>query len=293
MGDTRRKRRTTAISESPPDSLIEFVLRQVRVTTNHCTYQKFETGFTLVPRTVPDYNLIYVTRGTVVWVLEEVPHVLKTGTLIIVPPGIHHHGYSKTRRMTIGSFHVEVKLPSGQDVFDMLIPPRTQQIRQGCPLDRHLRAAMKEYERSEVSDPQLLMPGWCQLIVRELLLHNTREGLFTYRAADPIVAEMMDEMNRDLTRPITLAALAKQAGYTPQHLNRVFRREIGMTAMQYLARARMQSAADHLIEGTLTVQRIAQLVGFDDPYYFSRLFRQHYKISPSKYRDAMQEGKPR
>jgi AraC-like DNA-binding protein len=54
----------------------------------------------------------------------------------------------------------------------------------------------------------------------------------------------------------------------------------------------MERAASLLAEGRLSVAGIAQRVGLEDPYYFSRLFKQHFGRSPSDYRQAAGSNSP-
>jgi quercetin dioxygenase-like cupin family protein len=118
----------------PRTAILQFVLSRVRVATNVCTRQVAEHGYILPTRTVPDYNYIWVTRGTVVWVVEDVEYALRPGDLILVPPGVVHRGYSRTSRMTLGSIHVMPTLAGGQDVFEILKPAvfRTLPRDRGC-----------------------------------------------------------------------------------------------------------------------------------------------------------------
>jgi len=95
-----------------------------------------------------------------------------------------------------------------------------------------------------------------------------------------------------IAQPTTLDDLAQLAGYTPQHLNRTFRRELGVTPLQHLTKLRMEHAAALLAEGKLTVKAIASAVACEDPYYFSRQFRQHFGRSPVQYRIAAGSNSP-
>jgi AraC-like DNA-binding protein len=274
---------------TPHHPLLQFALRQMVVKTNICSRQKMEHGYMMQSRTVPDYNLIFVTRGKVVWVIEGVDHPLETGGLVIVPPAVEHHAYSTTQKVTLESVHIEVTLPGGQDLFLLVTPPRQQVVIGGSRLDTYLRGALAEYDRPVADQTRQYLPYWSPLIVQELLYDNAARGLLTYQNQDPLVLGVLEELNRRLTQPTTLEELADLAGFTAQHLNRVFRKALGMTPLQYLYRMRMEQAARLLRDDRQTIRAIAQAVGFDDPYYFSRMFRQHFKQSPAQYRAALKQ----
>ena len=269
--------------DTSPQLLLNYVLRHMDVKTNVCTFQKHEHGYLLPSRTVPDYNFIFVTRGRVVWVVDGADCPLGPGDLVIVPPDVEHHAYSRTRRVTLVSTHVEASLPGGQDVFELLEPPRLQHVPAGCPLDRYLRGAALEYQRAAADTAQVL-PLWSPLICHELFRHDAKLGLLKQRAADPLIARMLEDLDRRIATAVTLEDLARRSGYSAQHLNRVFQRTLGVTPLQYLARTRMERAAELLREGRLTVAAVGERVGFSDPYYFSRQFSLHFRISPSHYR---------
>ena len=277
-----------ATSQVPSRHFLDFVLNHAQVKTNVCSCQKFETGYTLLPRTVPDYNLIFMRRGTVVWVVDDVPYTLEPGDLILVPPAVKHHGYSKTKKITLGSLHVEVTLPGGQDVFDVTLLPPHRHVDAGTRLDGYLRDTVAEYERDDKSQTALTMPSWARLVVLELIRYDAEKGTLRQRPVDPLVAAVLEDLNQRIAEPTTLDWLSERSGFTPQHLNRVFRKLVGVTPLQYLNRMRMERAATLLADGRLTIKAIARELSFDDPYYFSRQFKQHFGRSPLQYRDALQ-----
>jgi quercetin dioxygenase-like cupin family protein len=100
-------------------AFLNFVLQRTRVKTNVCSRQKTEQGYKLQRRTVPDYNFIWIDRGRAVWVVEETPHELSVGDLIIVPPGVEHYAYSTTRRMTMSSPRCRVASPYSSCLFPL------------------------------------------------------------------------------------------------------------------------------------------------------------------------------
>jgi AraC-like DNA-binding protein len=276
---------------APSPALVDFVLRHVDIAYRNSSCQRHEGGYALEPRVVADYNLIFVTRGTAVWVVEDKPHDLPPGRLIVVPPGVRHHGFSRTRRVTVLSLHLTAALPGGRDAFDVLIPPRVQTVEGRSPLDRYLRGALGEFD-GELARCDYVMPGWCRLVAVELLADNARRGLLTCRDLDPLVAEVLDELARRLSEPTTLDDLAAFTGYSGQHVNRAFKKSLGVTPLQYLMQMRIARAGELLLEGKLTVKAVGEAVGIDDPYYFSRVFKQHVGHSPREHRSRRDSNSP-
>ena len=281
------------LQQAPPSpALLDHLLSQARIDTFVCSLQKHENGYTLAPRIIDDYNFIFLRRGRVVWIIDTESLEMKPGDLVLVPPGITHRAFAHTAEVTLGSVHVRATLPDGQDLFELLQPPRIRHVRPSSRLDRYLDAVIGEWDRSDEHQTLRTMPAWGRLITLELFLNDAAGGLLRHRPLDPIVAATLDELARRIDRPTTLADLASRAGYSPQHLNRSFRAALGMTPLRYLTNLRLQRAVALLHENRLTVAAIARKVGIEDEYYFSRLFRRHTGRSPSQYRADADSNSP-
>ncbi len=87
-----------------------------------------------------------------------------------------------------------------------------------------------------------------------------------------------------LSDRLTLSALARQAHLSPAHFTRLFRRQLGVSPIQYVNQKRIDVACALLAESDMKLWQVARQAGFDDPYYFSRLFRKVTGTPPSVYR---------
>lgn len=264
-------------------TLVQYIARHAHV---HCfsgSMQKHEHGYTMEPRVIGDYNLLFVTRGRVVWEIENEPVTLEPQSLLMVRPGPRHHAYSLTKRVTLLSIHMAVKLPGGVDVLDLLRPKPLQQVIKNSRLDRYLRGLLSDYEGKSICQRQELLPGWTSLIVHEMLHELARNEGLSANLLDPMITLLLDRLNDCYDQPLTLDEIATWAGYTPQHTNRLFKQVLGVTPLKYLMQLRMNRAASMLAENVLSVHAVGEHVGFDDPYYFSRMFRQYHGRSPQQY----------
>ena len=82
----------------------------------------------------------------------------------------------------------------------------------------------------------------------------------------------------------TVAGLAASAHVSEGHFARSFRHQLGSAPMAWLAALRGERAAALLIETDLPVAEVGRLVGWADPNYASRRFRQLHGVAPAAYR---------
>ncbi|MBL4701322.1 MAG: helix-turn-helix transcriptional regulator [Phycisphaeraceae bacterium] len=100
-----------------------------------------------------------------------------------------------------------------------------------------------------------------------------------------IVGEAATFMARTYRLPhLCLSDVAKSASVHPDHLGRLFRKQMRQTPMQYLKRLRMNRATILLRQSDLSIGEIALEVGFIDPLHFSRVFRQQIGQCARDYR---------
>ena len=82
----------------------------------------------------------------------------------------------------------------------------------------------------------------------------------------------------------TLGRLAREAGYSNEHLRRLCRRQLGRSPMHQVIYLRMRQAAQLLATTDQTIEAIAQEVGYHNPFVFSNAFRKWIGWRPSEYR---------
>lgn len=263
--------------------LVRLLAEQAVISAGVCTLLDGHAGYTLPLRTVPDHNFIYVTCGRLVWEIAEQPHELAPGEFVVVPPLVSHRGWSKTSRLTFVSVHVTAQL-GGQDLFDVLRVPVRQKTPLGSHLDGYFRGVVREFSRVTPADTHATLPSWARLITLEMFRENAQRGTLQCPAVDPVVQMMLQEMEQLLSRRVSLNDLARRAGYSPQHLNRVFRRSVGVTPMKYLVQRKLERAAELLQRDARSVRAISRSLGIDDAAYFSRIFRSRYGVGPAEYR---------
>ena len=95
---------------------------------------------------------------------------------------------------------------------------------------------------------------------------------------------ILDYIARSYDKKITLDVLSAEFGTNRTDLNKLFKKETGMTAIKYLIDLRLRIARSLLKDTDLPVERIAEQTGFADSTHLERLFKQKYQMSPGEAR---------
>ncbi len=101
------------------------------------------------------------------------------------------------------------------------------------------------------------------------------------------VARILDYMHANLQAPLRLAALANRADLTEFQFDQRIRVLFGLSAGQYLTRARINLACSLLRQPNLPISRVALDSGYGDQAAFTRQFRKSVGLTPSQYRKRL------
>lgn len=90
---------------------------------------------------------------------------------------------------------------------------------------------------------------------------------------------------------ISLTELSDTFGYTPSYINRIFKKDYGLSPLQYLTNLRICRAKDLLNQNPdINIYTVSESVGYSDPRYFSRIFKNEMGMSPSEWIQAQKKS---
>lgn len=104
--------------------------------------------------------------------------------------------------------------------------------------------------------------------------------------------ECIEYLHRHHARNLAVTDLATRFGCSERHFNRVFKQYTGLAPLRYLRRIRIENARKLMAYRQLDLGEIAKLVGYDDPAYFSRIFRLETGCSPTDFSSAQHPAQP-
>lgn len=123
----------------------------------------------------------------------------------------------------------------------------------------------------------------CSVIFMQILQQLSKSFQHTHRD-NPYTLAAKNFCDRNLYQKISLDDVSKETGLSVSHLNRLFKKEFGVTVYAYLLNARINTAKS-LLKGTaLSISEISYLLKFADEHYFSNIFKEKTGMSPSRFR---------
>ena len=240
-------------------------------------------------RTLTAHAFIYVTRGR--GTLESEPSgrlTVRAGDVFLLFPGVWHR-YRPDPRTGWDEHWVECDGEQWRRRVALHGLRPEQPLWRIGPDERLLRAFadILDILRCEPPDYPLLLgvqAEWLLVCLGSLLKRRTLEG----RPAEEIIREARELLTRLPGRRQRVADMASQLNMGHETFRRLFKTYTGFAPRQYALQVGMQRAAQLLTRTRLPVGHIADELGFQSIFYFSRYFKRKFGCSPRLYRQRDQ-----
>lgn len=231
-----------------------------------------------------DYQMLYLKEGYGYFLIQgNIQKVVAPSVVIYKPHEYQHYLYEKNKKTDIFWIHF-----SGNMVEHYLDKYRINQ-----PFMK-LHHAFGLYEtcvnRMLVELQTEFSSDLCGALLHTLLIDLSRMYSQTQyqpvRSAGTIdtLSKIHELMQSNFAEHHSIKYYAELCNVTEIHFIKIFRTKFHITPRQYIIQLRVNKAAQLLMETTLSVKTIAMSVGFDNPLYFSKLFKSMTAMTPSEFR---------
>ena len=239
-----------------------------------------------------DYQLLYIVSGKGHFYFKGEDRVVYAGRMVLIQPRQEQrYDYYGEDKPEVYWVHF-----TGSDVKNIL---RRYQIPVDDPIFYSGASSTYSYLFKEmIHELQTCRTGYEELLTMYLkqiflLVQRTRQEerptVSTYIQEDMEYARRY--FNEHYNEPISIQEYAESRNMSVCWFQRNFKQIVKHTPMQYLLTIRVNNAASLLETTNYGLAEIATIVGYEDPLYFSRLFRKIKGVSPRDYRKLVQEGK--
>jgi AraC family transcriptional regulator of arabinose operon len=110
-----------------------------------------------------------------------------------------------------------------------------------------------------------------------------------HQSVDPRISALCHYITDHIADELTIEHLAGQVFLSPSRLAHLFKKEMQQTLFSWREKQRINRARNLLQSTHLAIGQVSQAVGYEDPLYFSRIFRHHVGVSPRQYKKRYEQ----
>lgn len=229
------------------------------------------------------HDLIYVYKGRAVYYMDGKPFKLEQGDMLYAPKGIVRKAYTDLEDlMHCYAFNFQIYNPSGE-ISGLPIPPVTK-----IGLDTDLIELYREFNQAWLEKEEgymLKCRAIFMLILHKLIIFHKRSML--HPRPDARIRKVKEHISMNYSGKITVDMLAETINLNPVYFGAFFKKHTGYSVKEYINLIRIRKSRDLLSTGEYSVKETAYLCGFEDIYYFSKVFKRITGTSPSYYVKSM------
>ncbi len=148
------------------------------------------------------------------------------------------------------------------------------------PSNGAMRRGFDEMARIGVASP--LAAFRSRILLQTVLYELARET--TCPAVPAVIRPGVAYLQEHYTSPLTVTRLATLSHVSEVYFRRVFKQTFGISPVDYMVHLRLETAANYLAHGDMTVGEIAEAVGYASVSYFDKEFKKAYGETPLHYR---------
>ncbi len=246
------------------------------------------------------YEFVYIDQGFSTHYFNRSTMLLTPGDVFGIRPGdIHGYTYPKDTVLFNCIFDVSVienelerlrKLPGTGQILDdnkpsvwhrIHLDPIKRKQAHDCLLDMILER--KEKAAGWELRLKNLLIDFLVIFSRSFIKNDDDKEHSEYMYVK-YMYKALSMIEKNFCDPVTVDDIAESTGLSSDYFSRMFKQFTGLTPMEYIKNVRMAKAVDLLLIPSVSVAEAAHKVGFEDPGYFARQFKNSLGISPSRYK---------
>lgn len=249
-----------------------------------------------------DMEIVYIHEGQAQFHIDEDYFNSEKGDIILIRPNALHSIHPIGRNyhfMDAINFHLDLlgystldyasinylqPLYNGQLDFDRVIKPHQKgyvEIRKLLIETMEIGYFRENFFELELKSKLLSL---LQLLFKHSYVHSKEQTHDAYRREEKI-RTIIDYINAHYQEELTIDHLASICSYSPTYFMNFFKKNLGVSCIDYLISYRLRKATELLQHSSLSILEIASEVGFSNLSNFNRQFKKVYHMTPRQYRE--------
>lgn len=237
----------------------------------------------------PYYCLNFLLSGETLLEIEDKQFTVLPNQCFLIPPNTPVHYYTKENNTKVEVYWINFY---GKDCEELIAmtnfsksPVLQLPVHARSQILSNFKETLKLCNYSHVQG--IICNQLLSTIIKSILLNSKlfietapRKKLTDF---DKIIALI----NSHLFSPnLNAAFICKQCYITPEHLSRLFKKNMNLHFSSYVNTERIKKASALLLDTDYPLVKIAELVGYGDVYYFCKIFKKYRLMTPSEYRKS-------
>jgi AraC-like DNA-binding protein len=228
-------------------------------------------------------SLIYIRSGRGEGNIENVTYSVRQGDLIICHPSVYldiQSSADQSLRVIQFSFSCRVLGKNKGYLFDPGQHPVIPLGNHFQIFEHYFETIVREYNQPSEGSAELIDSLMNAVIITILRII---EEMKTPRITS-MIQNVKAYIENNFVQELSVKDLAELVFVSPYHLIHMFKKEVGMSPIQYLIYCRIEETKQLLEHTELPVNEISARVGYPNPSYFNQIFKKIVGISPGRYR---------
>lgn len=235
-----------------------------------------------------EYILIFCVGGKGWFQLDQEKIIVAAGQFFILPPDrFHGYGSQKSEPWTIYWVHFTGKRAEQYSFSDNELLQITvlHENDQRITIFEEIIQLLGTGLSSENLSYAMSCLGYLLAMFRYSRIYDRGRSDLPSNVCEQAIAFMQNNVHQK----IMLREIAKAVNLSPSHFSFIFKKRTQRAPMEYFIFLKIQKSCHLLNTSNMRIKEISSSLGFEDPYYFSRLFTKVMLVSPVAYR-KMRKG---
>lgn len=229
--------------------------------------------------------LIYCVEGRGQVQIHKRKYTVQPGSFILIPAGeAHNYSASEDDSWTIYWIHFKGEITP--KIADTILQKHNghRGTVEFHPKRIHLFEDMYACLERGYGNDNLCYANMCLYHFLSSFMYDDKFNLSEKTSGADPVESSISFMQQNISELLSLEEIARSVNFSASHYSAIFRKKTGFAPIEYFNHLKIQRACQYLHFTDLRVKEIADKLGIEDPYYFSRLFTKLMGVSPNSYR---------
>lgn len=279
------------------------VINVTKIVTMH--YFEFDKNFHF-PGEVHDFwEMVYVDSGEVLITADKNNYILKRGELIFHKPN-EFHTISSNKKTPANVFVISFASLSQSMIYfknrKMVLPEPLKHyiktlIREGretfdLPFNNPELRELKLNAASPFGSQQIIRTTLEQLLImliRTQEQHSKAPSIFPDKESmdNHLVNAVLDILKEHIYGTITVEEICSKLNYSKTYISKIFNQNCHCTIVEFYTDLKIKEAKKLIRENTYTFTEISNMLCFNNPHYFSRVFKKKTNMTPREYLNSV------